>query len=213
MSLKITNGTRSTTVFVTSKEFVPDVYFPIKDSIRYDVDIYAVEEVAAMISKHHLTSNFVIDSRHEFLILILDRMFPSYITVFDIYSTKMMSVNHFLASSSMFNISEMHLYTNDKRKLVDMYLVLKFITVSIPWRINTAMNVLNQSTLVDLLLNYLGFQDIEPIDMTDKAEMLVKIIKNGFKNEDESVVLFGNRNELMNALILLRDNERWLVTY
>ena len=212
MPLRITNGINQKTVYITSNKF-NEIYFPLKDSVKVEVNEYNVEEVADMIKSYYDKANFIIDVRLEYMFLVLDRMFPEYITVFNIYNTSFEPLNKYISSSSMFNIPEFHLYTNSKEKIVDMYLIIKFACKGITWRMTTVMNVISQSTLLDLLLNYIGFEDITKVDMMEKANKLRDLVDNGFKNKDKAIQLFQNKNELMNALILLRDNNIVLKTY
>ena len=212
MSLRITNGINKKTIYITSNKF-NNIYFPLNDSISVNVDEFAVNEVTSMIKEYYNKANFVIDARLEYMMLVLDRKFPNYITVFNIYNTTFELLNKYISSPNMFSISEFHLYTSTKEKLIDMYIVIKFMTREVQWKMTTAMNVIEQGTLLDLLLNYLGFDEINKIDIMDKANKLRELVSCNFRNDDHDIKLFNNKNELMNALLLLRDNSVPLKVY
>lgn len=213
MTLRISNGIYDKNIYITSNKFTTDIYFPLNNSFRIDVNEFDVDKVADLIRQHYNKANFIIDMRLEYIILVLDSIFPGYITIFNIYDTTFEPINKFISSSSMFSISEFYLYTCSKQKLIDMYLVIKYVSKNTVWKLSSAMNVLKQTTLVDLLLNYLGFADVEHVEIIEKAEKFKDLVHNGFRNNDKNIRIFDNKNELVNALIVLRNNDEELKVY
>lgn len=213
MTLRISNGIYDKNIYITSSKFTTDIYFPLNNSFRIDVNEFDVDKVADLIRQHYNKANFIIDMRLEYIILVLDSIFPGYITIFNIYDTTFEPINKFISGSAMFSISEFYLYTPSKQKLVDMYLVIKYVSKNTIWKLSSAMNVLKQTTLVDLLLNYLGFADVEHVEILEKAEKFKDLVHNGFRNNDKNICIFDNKNELVNALIVLRNNDEELKVY
>ena len=62
-------------------------------------------------------------------------------------------------------------------------------------------------------MNYIGFSDIERVNVTEKAERFRTLVRNDFRNNDQDIQIFDNKNELANAFLILRDNNDHLKVY
>lgn len=213
MSLIINNGLCEKTIYITSDKLQSEVYFPLKNSAIVNVEPYDVNKVSDMIRLYYDKANFVIDIRLEYLILILDKIFKDYVTVFNIYDTTIISITTFLSGSSLFNVPVFKIYTSTREKLVDMYLTIKFVSKNVNWNVTNALNNIERQSLLEILMNYIGFSDIERLNVTEKAERFRTLVHNDFRNNDQDIQIFDNKNELANALLILRDNNDHLKVY
>lgn len=213
MSLIINNGLCEKTIYITSDKLQSEVYFPLKNSAIVNVEPYDVNKVSDMIRLYYDKANFVIDIRLEYLILILDKIFKDYVTVFNIYDTTIISITTFLSGSTLFNVPVFKIYTSTREKLVDMYLTIKFVSKNVNWNVTNALNNIEKQSLLEILMNYIGFSDIERLNVTEKAERFRTLVHNDFRNNDQDIQIFDNKNELANALLILRDNNDHLKVY
>lgn len=208
-----TNGVHTNTIIVTAK-FPISIYYPIKKHEELIIEEYDFEKVDTFIKKFYKTVNIVVDSRLEFIAIVIHLTYPDYCLIFDIEDNHVKDIQTFLSSRTVLDLRGMYLYTVNGKKLIDLYLFIKhFCTnLSIFWNTEKATEVCERNNnFVDIVLNYIGMQKFS---QSERTVTLVKeinvIVQSNFKNRS---LLFNDINELCTTLLVMKMNENTVKVY
>ena len=189
-----TNGVHTNTIIVTAK-FPISIYYPIKKHEELIIEEYDFEKVDTFIKKFYKTVNIVVDSRLEFIAIVIHLTYPDYCLIFDIEDNHVKDIQTFLSSRTVLDLRGMYLYTVNGKKLIDLYLFIKHFCTN----------------FVDIVLNYIGMQKFS---QSERTVTLVKeinvIVQSNFKNRS---LLFNDINELCTTLLVMKMNENTVKVY
>lgn len=206
------NGMYNFTIILISKLIVPQIYYPIKNCVEFDIDEHDYEKASAIIKEYHNKANIIIDSRMEFLILSVHLNFPDYCLIYDINTSTIIDVITYLTSRSVLDLQGLVIYTKTGQKLVELYMFIRQYCPLIPWNITTALDICERNDkFIDILLNYVGIKEFY-VNETTKVyvDEIRKITSSNFSVFNRK---FDDNNTLFSALTLIKNVDDSLRTY
>ena len=197
------NGIWDKNIYITSKDLMKDIYFPLKDSKKEYIGKHDFESMKKIIQENHNLFNVIVDSRLIYLILVCELNIPNYILIYNIQNTEIESFNEF-SYKEIFKFTKTLLYSDFKINLINCYLIINFLSENIQWKNSIINSLISKKNILDILINYLGWSNYHKYFDKDKSYKLIQIIKNKFQNYE---LLFNNTNELINSLIYLKNSQ------
>lgn len=197
------NGIWNENIYITSKDFHKDIYFPLKSSKKEYIGEHDFESMKKIIQENHNLSNIIVDSRLTYLILVCELNIPNYILIYNIQNTEIESFNEF-SYKEIFKFTKTLLYSDFKINLINCYLIINFLSENIQWKNSIINSLISKKNILEILINYLGWSNYHKSFDKPKSYKLIQIIKNRFQNYE---LLFNNTNELINSLIYLKNNQ------
>ena len=197
------NGIWNENIYITSKDFHTDIYFPLKSSKKEYIGEHDFESMKKIIQENHNLSNIIVDSRLTYLILVCELNIPNYILIYNIQNTEIESFNEF-SYKEIFKFTKTLLYSDFKINLINCYLIINFLSENIQWKNSIINSLISKKNILEILINYLGWSNYHKSFDKPKSYKLIQIIKNRFQNYE---LLFNNTNELINSLIYLKNNQ------
>lgn len=198
------NGTYLKSVILVPKN--SKTYYPIPE-LKEETNFDKVFEL------DYGKKNIIIDSRliSEILIAFLEH--GDDILVYDVHTNTVEVASDFMSSARVFNVPSNLLHTSSGDKLIYLYLFINNIISGVPWSLTKAMKLLDKTTLVDLLLNYIGIQEVESIqENEEKQNEYIQLIKNvcDSKFRFETKTRISDIKTLYSALLNLT-KRNWLI--
>lgn len=200
------NGIWNENIYITSKDFSKDIYFPLKTSKKEYIGEHDFESMKKIIQENHNLFNIIVDSRLTYLILVCELNIPNYILIYNIQNTEIESFNEF-SYKEIFKFTKTLLYSDFKINLINCYLIINFLSENIQWKNSIINSLISKKNILEILINYLGWSNYHKSFDKDKSYKLIQIIKNKFQNYE---LLFNNTNELINSLIYLKNSQMTL---
>lgn len=200
------NGIWNENIYITSKDFSKDIYFPLKTSKKEYIGEHDFESMKKIIQENHNLFNIIVDSRLTYLILVCELNIPNYILIYNIQNTEIESFNEF-SYKEIFKFTKTLLYSDFKINLINCYLIINFLSENIQWKNSIINSLISKKNILEILINYLGWSNYHKSFDKLKSNKLIQIIKNKFQNYE---LLFNNTNELINSLIYLKNSQMTL---
>ena len=200
------NGIWNENIYITSKDFSKDIYFPLKTSKKEYIGEHDFESMKKIIQENHNLFNIIVDSRLTYLILVCELNIPNYILIYNIQNTEIESFNEF-SYKEIFKFTKTLLYSDFKINLINCYLIINFLSENIQWKNSIINSLISKKNILEILVNYLGWSNYHKSFDKLKSYKLIQIIKNKFQNYE---LLFNNTNELINSLIYLKNSQMTL---
>lgn len=200
------NGIWNENIYITSKDFSKDIYFPLKTSKKEYIGEHDFDSMKKIIQENHNLFNIIVDSRLTYLILVCELNIPNYILIYNIQNTEIESFNEF-SYKEIFKFTKTLLYSDFKINLINCYLIINFLSENIQWKNSIINSLISKKNILEILINYLGWSNYHKSFDKDKSYKLIQIIKNKFQNYE---LLFNNTNELINSLIYLKNSQMTL---
>ena len=159
MEEKYVNGTYEKSLIIMSECIYPQIYYPIKNRMEFNVDPYDFKKVKDVITKFHDKLNIIIDSRLEYIILAVHINFPDYCLVYDVNNNdggRAVDSYVFLSNRNNIDIHGITIYNKLGRKLIDLYMFVKYYCRNILWKTSFAREVCDRSNcLIDILKSFI----------------------------------------------------------
>jgi len=209
------NGVHVKTLLLVPKEQKTPrpLYYALKNTTQVAVDDYDFESVEALIHKFHNEYSIIFDSRLQYLILVAHRIFPNYVLVFDVDSSRKVDVHDFLASRHMFDVRGVFIWTPEANKLIDLYIFIRFFcsNIGIKWNNIKAFEVIHHNNWLEMIMNYIGVYKYEQTDRTRELLSRTKeIIDEQFRC---FMTPYISKDELFTVLVDMRAAEIYGIRY
>lgn len=210
------NGMQTKTILLVPKEqrTARPLYYALKNTIQVAIDDYDFKSLEELIRKEHDEYSIIFDSRLQYLILVANIIFPNYVLIFDVDTSRKLDVHDYLASRRMFDIRGVFMWTNEANKLIDLYIFIKFFctNIDVKWNNVKALEVIkNNNNWLEIMMNYI---DVHKYNSTDKTKELMKrlhtIVEERYRRRE---LLFDSIDELFTVLVDMRAAEDFGIIY
>lgn len=209
------NGVHIKTLLLVPKEQKTPrpLYYALKNTTQVLVDEYDFESVESLIHKYHNEYSILFDSRLQYLILVAHRIFPNYVLIFDVDSSRKIDVHDFLASRHMFDIRGVFIWTPEANKLIDLYIFIRFFcsNIDVKWNNIKAFEVIKHNNWLEMVMNYIGVYNYE---QTDRTRALVTQTKEIVSERFRCFMTpYLSKDELFTVLYDMRTAEDYGIIY
>lgn len=209
------NGLQTNTLLLVPKEqrTARPLYYALKNTTQVSIDDYDFKSLEELIRKKHDEYSIIFDSRLQYLILVTNIIFPNYVLVFDVDTSRKLDIHDYLASRRMFDIRGVFMWTNEADKLIDLYVFVKFFctNIDVKWNNAKALEVIRNNNWLEMIMNYIGVHHYE---QTEKTKELIKrlhtIVEERYRNRE---LLFESIDELFTVLVDMRATEDYGIIY